>query len=156
MEIWSEIRREVLAGAFSKRAAIAKYMVGWHTLKKMLSHDALPGYRRAKQSPKPKLDVFPPLIRQMLEDDGKAPPNHKHTARRHCLNRSVARDKSVGNARRVRPGMTKPRSLTKELGRASSVNAPRHAGLPEGHGVPPVGATPLPPAHHAVCSPTLS
>ncbi len=35
MEIWSEIRREVLTGAVSKRAAIAKYGVGWHTLKKM-------------------------------------------------------------------------------------------------------------------------
>jgi hypothetical protein len=48
MEIWSEIRREVLTGALSKRAAIAKYGVGWHTLKKMLAHDEPPGYRQAK------------------------------------------------------------------------------------------------------------
>ena len=32
MEIWSEIRREVLTGGLSKRAAIAKYGIGWHTL----------------------------------------------------------------------------------------------------------------------------
>ena len=38
MGIWSEIRREVLTGALSKRAAIAKYGIGWHTLKKMLAH----------------------------------------------------------------------------------------------------------------------
>ena len=82
MEIWSEIRREVLTGALSKRAAIAKYKVGWHTLKKILAHDEPPGYRQAKQRPKPKFDVFLPLIRQMLEDDGKAPPKQKHTARR--------------------------------------------------------------------------
>ena len=82
MEMWSEIRREVLTGALSKRAAIAKYGVGWHTLKKMLAHDEPPGYRQSKQRPKPKLDVFLPLIRQMLEDDGKAPPKQKHTARR--------------------------------------------------------------------------
>ncbi len=82
MEIWSEIRREVLTGALSKRAAIAKYKVGWHTLKKMLAHDEPPGYRQAKQRPKPKLDVFLPLLRQMLEDDGKAPTKQKHTARR--------------------------------------------------------------------------
>lgn len=82
MEIWSEIRREVLTGVLSKRAAIAKYKVGWHTLKKMLAHDEPPGYRQAKQRPRPKLDVFLPLIRQMLEDDGKAPPKQKHTARR--------------------------------------------------------------------------
>lgn len=82
MEIWSEIRREVLTGALSKRTAIAKYKVGWHTLKKMLAHDEPPGYRQAKQRPKPKLDVFLPLLRQMLEDDGKAPTKQKHTARR--------------------------------------------------------------------------
>jgi transposase len=82
MEIWSEIRREVLTGAWSKRAAIAKNKVGWHTLKKIMAHDEPPGYRQTKQRPKPKLDVFLPLIRQMLEDDGKAPPKQKHTARR--------------------------------------------------------------------------
>jgi hypothetical protein len=42
MEIWSEIRREVLTGALSKRAAIAKYKVGWHTLKKIVAHDEPP------------------------------------------------------------------------------------------------------------------
>jgi hypothetical protein len=49
MEIWSEIRREVLTGALSKRAAIAKYGVGWHTLKKMLAHDEPPGCERPPQ-----------------------------------------------------------------------------------------------------------
>ena len=62
MEIWSEIRREVLTGALSKRAAIAKYKVGWHTLKKMLANDEPPGYRQAKQRPKPKLDAFLPAL----------------------------------------------------------------------------------------------
>jgi len=82
MEIWSEIRREVLTGALSKRAAIAKYKVGWHTLKKILALDEPPGYRQAKQTPKPKLEPFLPVIRQILEDDGKAPTKQKHTAHR--------------------------------------------------------------------------
>jgi transposase len=82
MEIWSEIRREVLTGALSKRAAIAKHGIGWHTLKKILAHDEPPGYRKANQRPKPKLDRFLPVIRQILEDDGKAPTKQKHTARR--------------------------------------------------------------------------
>lgn len=82
MEIWSEIRREVLTGALSKRAAIAKYGVGWHTLKKMLAHDEPPGYRQAKHRLKPKLEPFLPVIRQILEDDGKAPTKQRHTARR--------------------------------------------------------------------------
>jgi len=63
MEIWSEIRREVLTGALSKRAAIAEYGVGWHTLKKMLAHDEPPGSRQAKPRPKPKLEPFLPVIR---------------------------------------------------------------------------------------------
>jgi hypothetical protein len=37
MESWSEIRREVLTGALSKRAAIAKTGVGWCTLQKTLA-----------------------------------------------------------------------------------------------------------------------
>ena len=82
MEIWSEIRRDVLNGALSKRAAIAKYGIGWHTLKKMLAHDEPPGYRQANQRSKPKLEPFLPVIRQILEDDGKAPTKQKHTARR--------------------------------------------------------------------------
>ena len=48
MEIWSEIRREVLTGALSKRAAIAKYGVGWHTLKKMLTAVENGGAGRSK------------------------------------------------------------------------------------------------------------
>jgi hypothetical protein len=46
METWSEIRRDVLNGGLSKRAAIAKYEVGWHTLQKMLAHDEPPGHRQ--------------------------------------------------------------------------------------------------------------
>jgi transposase len=82
MEMWSEIRREVPTGTLSKRAAIATYGVGWHTLQKMLAHDEPPGYRQAKQRPKPKLEPFLPVIRQILEDDGKAPTKQPHTARR--------------------------------------------------------------------------
>ncbi len=35
MEIWSEIRREVLTGALSKRAASAKYTAGRHSLARL-------------------------------------------------------------------------------------------------------------------------
>jgi hypothetical protein len=48
----------------------------------MLAHDEPPGYRQAKHQPKPKLEPFLPVIRQILEDDGKAPTKQKHTARR--------------------------------------------------------------------------
>ena len=42
MENLSEIGHEVLTGALSKRAAITKLKIGWHTLKKMLVHDEPP------------------------------------------------------------------------------------------------------------------
>lgn len=82
MDKWTEIRREVLTGALSKRAAITKYRIGWRTLKKMLAHDEPPGYQQAEQRPKPKLQKFLPVIRQILEDDAKAPSKQRHTARR--------------------------------------------------------------------------
>ena len=72
----------MLTGVLSKRAAIAKYGIGWRTLKKMLAHDEPPGYRQANQRPKPKLEPFLPVIRQILEDNGRAPTKQKHTAHR--------------------------------------------------------------------------
>jgi hypothetical protein len=77
MEIWSEIRREVLTGALSKRAAIAKYGIGWHTLKKMLAHDEPPGYRQAKHRPKHKLEAFLPVIRQVFVERRPVQPERR-------------------------------------------------------------------------------
>lgn len=82
MEIWSEIRRDVLTGGLSKRAAIAQYGISWHTLTKTLAHDRPPGYRRVNQRPMPKPEWFLSVVRQILEDDGKAPTKQKHTAHR--------------------------------------------------------------------------
>lgn len=51
MEIWSEIRREVLSRALTRRAAVAKDRVGWHFPTKILSHDEPPvdGEKELKQ-----------------------------------------------------------------------------------------------------------
>ncbi len=56
MEIWSEIRREVLTGVLSKRGAIAKYGIGWHTLKKMLA--APKPAATARATPEEKVDAM--------------------------------------------------------------------------------------------------
>ncbi len=40
MEIWTEVRRRVLAGELSKRAACQEYGLNWRTLEKILSHVA--------------------------------------------------------------------------------------------------------------------
>jgi hypothetical protein len=47
--------------------------LSWHTLAKMLVHDAPPGYRRKEPRRRPKLAEFLPVIQQILTDDKSAP-----------------------------------------------------------------------------------
>lgn len=82
MELWTEVRRKVLAGEMSKRAACRKYKLHWDTLEKMLGCVEPPGYSGAKPRPKPVLEKFLPLIREILEQDRNAPPKQRHTAKR--------------------------------------------------------------------------
>jgi hypothetical protein len=49
MEFWRDVRRRVLTGELSRRAACRKCGLGWHTLKKILSHEEPPGYRQSDQ-----------------------------------------------------------------------------------------------------------
>lgn len=39
MEFWTEVRRQVLVEGLSKRAAVKKYSISWHTLEKILKAD---------------------------------------------------------------------------------------------------------------------
>src|SRR5262249_61549593 len=84
MEFWKEVRRQVLTKELSQRAAMRKYGLGWHTLKKILAHAEPPGYRQSKPRPKRKLEPFLAIIHQILEDDRQAPKKQRHTARRIC------------------------------------------------------------------------
>lgn len=45
MKQWSEIRRYVITGEISKRAACREYELVWHTLKKILEHEAPAGWQ---------------------------------------------------------------------------------------------------------------
>ncbi|GAF78784.1 unnamed protein product, partial [marine sediment metagenome] len=82
MHEWSEIRRRVLTGEISKRAACREYELAWHTLKKILEHEVPPGYRLSRPRPKPKLEPYLPIIEQILKDDRQAPRKQRHTAKR--------------------------------------------------------------------------
>lgn len=82
MEFWKEVRRQVLTGELSQRAALKKYALGWHTLKKILAHPEPPGYRQKQPRPKRKLEPFLPIIHQILEADRQAPKKQRHTAKR--------------------------------------------------------------------------
>jgi len=82
MDQWSEVRREVLTGKLSKRAACRKYELHWDTLKKILEHEEPPGYRRKEPRRKPVLGPFVALIHEILAADKQAPPKQRHTAKR--------------------------------------------------------------------------
>src|SRR3974377_1488417 len=82
MEFWKEVRRQGLTKELSQRAALKKYGLGWHTLKKILAHAEPPGYRQSKARPKPKLEAFLGGIAQILEEARQAPKKQRHTAKR--------------------------------------------------------------------------
>jgi len=82
MELWTEVRRRVLTGQLSKRAACREYDLSWHTLAKILRHVQPPGYRQQKVRPKPKIAPFLPIIGEILEADRQAPRKQRHTALR--------------------------------------------------------------------------
>jgi hypothetical protein len=78
MEFWSEVRRRVLTGELTKRAALREYDIHWDTLTKILENEEPPGYRKWKEREKPVLGPFIPLIREILEADKKAPKKQRH------------------------------------------------------------------------------
>jgi len=82
MELWTEVRRQVLTGQMSRREACRRYGLHWQTLKKILEHDEPPGYRRTKPPRRPKIDPFRPIIRSILDADRSAPKKQRHTAHR--------------------------------------------------------------------------
>ena len=82
MQLWTEIRRRVLAEGLSKRQACREYGLHWHTLTKILAHSEPPGYRQARARPKRKLEPFLPVIHEILKQDQHAPRKQRHTAKR--------------------------------------------------------------------------
>jgi transposase len=82
MEMWTEVRRRVLGGQLSKRAACREYGIHWDTLRKILRHVEPPGYRQQKPRPRVKIGPFLPVIHQILEADRRAPRKQRHTAKR--------------------------------------------------------------------------
>jgi hypothetical protein len=91
MKFWKDVRREVLTGELSQRAACRKYGLGWHTLKKILAHDAPPGYRQKQPRRKRRLEPFgvalPPsafLLPLRSAASVASTRSWKTTARRHA------------------------------------------------------------------------
>jgi transposase len=81
MEKWIEIRRRVLGGEISKRAACEQYDIHWDTLTKILTYTEPPGYRLTKPRSS-KLEPFLPIIEEILKSDRQVHRKQRHTARR--------------------------------------------------------------------------
>jgi transposase len=101
MQLWSEIRRRVLAGELSLRQAAAEYDLNFRTVQKILARPEPPPTRQPASRPKPVLGPFLPIIHQILDDDRLAPPKQRHTARR-IFDRLRAEHDYTGCARIVR------------------------------------------------------
>ena len=82
MELWSEIRRRVLAGEISLRQACAAYGLNFRTVRKIVRHAEPPPFRAPPPRRRPVLGPFLAVIQQILDDDRHAPPKQRHTARR--------------------------------------------------------------------------
>jgi len=82
MEIWSEIRRRVLAGEMRMRQACTEYHLNFRTVRKIVRHAEPPPLRAPQSRPKPVLGPFLPVLQQIIDDDRHAPPKQRHTARR--------------------------------------------------------------------------
>ena len=82
MEFWTEVRRQVLVEGLSKRGAVKKYGISWHTLEKILKHQEPPGYQQKQARPKPKIEAFLPVVAEILKADQKAPRKQRHSAKR--------------------------------------------------------------------------
>jgi transposase len=82
MELWSEIRRRVLAGEISMRQACSEYHLNFRTVRKVVRHAEPPPLRAPQSRARPVLGPFLPVLRQLIDGDRHAPPKQRHTARR--------------------------------------------------------------------------
>jgi transposase len=82
MELWSEIRRRVLAGELSLRRACSEYGLNFRTVQKIVHQPEPPPFHIPVPRPQPVLGPFLPTLRQIIDDDRHAPPKQRHTARR--------------------------------------------------------------------------
>jgi transposase len=82
MEDWNAIRHRVLVDGQSKRSVCRELDLHWDTLAKILEHAEPPGYQMRQPRKKRKLELFLPILEQMLKDDRRVHRKQRHTARR--------------------------------------------------------------------------
>jgi transposase len=113
MEQWIEIRRRVLNGELSKRAACAEYGIHWDTLTKILTHSEPPGYRLTKSRPS-KLEPFLPVIHEILESDRAVHRKQRHTGQR-IFDRLCAEHRYTGGVTIVKEAVREWKESRREV-----------------------------------------
>ena len=73
VDLYGRVRLAVLGQGLSQREAARRFGIDRGTVAKMVSHSAPPGYRRALEPRRPKLDQHAGFIDQILSDDLNAP-----------------------------------------------------------------------------------
>jgi hypothetical protein len=113
MEMWTEVRRRVLTGELSKRAACQEYGINWRTRGKMLAHVEPPGYRRKAKREQPVLGPHVSWIHEVLEQDKQEPKKQRHTAKR-IFDRLRAEKGYTGGYTMVKEAVRAWKDVTKE------------------------------------------
>jgi len=114
MEMWMEIRRKVLVEGASKRWVRRHYKIGSEVLEKILANPEPIVYQMAAPRSKPVLGPFLGVIDQILEDDKKAPPKQRHTARR-IYERLRNEHGYTGCSSQVRAAVARSKRYSKEV-----------------------------------------
>jgi transposase len=82
LQAFELVRRSVIRGGMSIRAAAREFGIDRRTVRKMVENPAPPGYRPTRPRLKPKLGPYLAKIEQIVSEDESAPPKQRHTARR--------------------------------------------------------------------------
>ena len=82
VELYARVRRAVLVGGMSRRAAAREFGLARKTVTKMLEYSVPPGYQRQKPVRRPMLGPWQGVIDAILEDDKRRPRKQRHTAKR--------------------------------------------------------------------------
>ena len=114
MDTWTNIRRDVLAGGMSRRAACKKYNLNFRTIQKILSQADPPGYQQQASRNKPMIGPFLPIIHEILEADKKVHKKQRHTGKR-IFDRLCSEHGYTGGITVVRDAIRRQQRSTAEV-----------------------------------------
>ena len=82
VDLYRRVRRAHFVEGMSIREVARVFDLHRSTVNKMLEYSAPPGYQRQQPPRRPKLDLYIPVIDQILQSDEDRPKKQRHTAKR--------------------------------------------------------------------------